>query len=39
MLILTRVEVTWNLASGDFSYFRGEITEIDYNQSGGVTVF
>jgi hypothetical protein len=39
MLIPTRVEVTWNLASGDFSYFRGEITEIEYNQSGRVTVF
>jgi hypothetical protein len=38
MLIPTRVEVTWNLASGDFSYFRGEITEIEYNQSGRVTV-
>ena len=39
MLIPTRVEVMWNLASGDFSYFRGEITEIEYNQSGKVTVF
>ena len=39
MLIPTRVEVTWNLESGDFSYFRGEITEIEYNQSGRVTVF
>jgi hypothetical protein len=39
MLIPTRVEVAWNLASGDFSYFRGEITEIEYNQSGKVTVF
>jgi hypothetical protein len=38
LLIPTRVEVTWNLASGDFSYFRGEITEIEYNQSGRVTV-
>ncbi len=38
MLIPTRVEVTWNLASGDFSYFRGEITEIEYNQSGRVIV-
>jgi hypothetical protein len=38
MLIPTRVEVTWNLASGDFSYFRGEITEIEYNQPGRVTV-
>jgi Family of unknown function (DUF6920) len=39
MLIPTRVEVAWNLASGDFSYFRGEITEIEYNQSGKVMVF
>jgi hypothetical protein len=38
MLIPTRVEVMWNLASGDYSYFRGEITEIEYNQSGRVTV-
>lgn len=39
MLIPTSVEVMWNLASGDFSYFRGAITEIEYNQSGRVTVF
>ena len=38
LLIPIRVEVTWNLASGDFSYFRGVITEIEYNQSGRVTV-
>ena len=31
MIIPTRVEVKWDLASGDFSYFRGEITEIEYN--------
>lgn len=24
---------------GDFSYFRSEITEIEYNQSGRITVF
>lgn len=29
--IPTKCEVTWNLASGDFSYFRGEIIEIEYN--------
>jgi hypothetical protein len=39
MRIPLRVEVMWNLAAGDFSYFRGEITEIEYNQSGRVTVF
>ena len=33
MLIPTRVEVTWHLESGDFSYFRCKITEIEYNQS------
>jgi hypothetical protein len=39
LLIPTRVEVTWKLTSGDFSYFRGELTEIEYNQSGKVTAF
>jgi hypothetical protein len=38
VLIPTSVEVTWHLASGDFSYFRGELSEIEYNQSGKVTV-
>ena len=32
------VEVTWHLASGDFTWFRCKITEIEYNQSGKVTV-
>ncbi|MFL5701679.1 MAG: DUF6920 family protein [Ktedonobacteraceae bacterium] len=39
MRIPTRVEVTWHLASGDFSWFRCKITEIEYNQSGKVTRF
>jgi hypothetical protein len=30
----TRVEVTWHLESEAFSYFRGEITGIECNQSG-----
>lgn len=34
MRIPTSVDVAWNLASGDFSYFRGEITAIAYNQQG-----
>ncbi|QZZ21262.1 hypothetical protein J5X98_01810 [Leptothermofonsia sichuanensis E412] len=31
LMIPTQAEVTWHLESGDFPYFRGEITEIDYN--------
>jgi len=31
ILIPTKVEVTWNLPDGDFSYFRSEITEIEFN--------
>jgi len=38
MRIPTRSEVTWHLASGDFSWFKFKITEIEYNQSGKVTV-
>jgi hypothetical protein len=38
MRIPTRVEVTWHLASGEFTWFRCKITEIEYNQSGRVTV-
>ena len=38
MRIPTRSEVTWHLASGDFTWFRFKITEIEYNQSGKVTV-
>jgi hypothetical protein len=38
MRIPTRVEVTWHLASGIFTWFRVEITEIEYNQSGKVMV-
>jgi hypothetical protein len=37
MCIPTRIEVTWHLASGDFTWFRCKITEIEYNQSGKVT--
>lgn len=32
--IPTRFEITWRLASGDFTWMRGELTEIEYNQSG-----
>lgn len=38
MRIPTRREVTWHLASGDFSWFKFKITEIEYNQSGKGTV-
>lgn len=38
MRIPTRSEVTWHLASGDFSWFTFKITEIEYNQSGKVRV-
>jgi hypothetical protein len=38
MRIPTRIEVTWHLASGDFTWFRFKITEIEYNQLGRVTV-
>jgi hypothetical protein len=38
MRIPTRIEITWHLASGDFTWFRCKITEIEYNQSGKVTV-
>jgi len=36
--IPTRIEITWHLASGAFTWFRCKITEIEYNQSGKVTV-
>ena len=39
MRIPTRIEITWHLASGEFTWFRVKITEIEYNQSGGVTRF
>jgi hypothetical protein len=38
MCIPTRIEITWHLASGEFTWFRVKITEIEYNQSGKVTV-
>lgn len=37
MRIPTRIEVTWHLTSGEFTWFRVQITEIEYNQSGRVT--
>ncbi len=39
MRIPTRIAITWHLASGDFTWFRCKITEIEYNQSGKVTRF
>ena len=39
MRIPTRIDVSWQLASGEFSYFRCKIAEIEYNQSGKVTRF
>ena len=39
MLIPTVFEVTWHPATGDFTWFRGQIIEIEYNQSGKVTRF
>jgi hypothetical protein len=36
--IPTDVEVIWHLDVGDFSYFRGKLSEIEYNQSGNVTM-
>jgi hypothetical protein len=38
MRIPTRIEITWHLASGEFTWFRVKITEIEYDQSGKVTV-
>ena len=37
--IPTEFEVTWHTASEDFTWFRGQITEIEYNQSGKATRF
>jgi hypothetical protein len=39
MCIPTHFEVTWHLPSGDFTWLRGDITEIEYNHSGKVTTF
>ncbi len=39
MRIPTRIEITWHLASGDFTWFRVKIAEIEYNQSGKMTRF
>ena len=39
MRIPTKFEITWHLASGEFTWFRVKITEIEYNQSGKVTRF
>ena len=38
VLIPTRIAITWHLPSGDFTWFRCKITEIEYNQSGKVKV-
>ena len=37
MRIPTRIEITWHLASGEFTWFRVKITDIEYDQSGRVT--
>jgi hypothetical protein len=37
MRIPTRVGITWHLTSGEFTWFRVKITDIEYNQSGRVT--
>ncbi len=39
MRIPSRIEITWHLASGNFTWFRCKITEIECNQSGKVTRF
>lgn len=39
MRIPTQVEVTWHLPSGDFTWFRVKISEIEYNRSGRITRF
>lgn len=39
MRIPTRIAITWHLASGEFTWFRVQITEIEYDQSGRVTRF
>jgi hypothetical protein len=39
MRIPTAFAVTWHPASGDFTWFRGQLTEIEYNQSGKVIRF
>jgi hypothetical protein len=38
MRIPTRIAITWHLTSGDFTWYRCKITEIEYNQSGKVIV-
>jgi len=38
MRIPTRIAITWHLASGDFTWFRCKVTQIEYNQSGKVAV-
>ncbi len=39
MRIPTSIEITWHLASGEFTWFRCKLTEIEYNQSGRITRF
>jgi hypothetical protein len=36
--IPTTIAIAWHPASGEFTWFRCKITEIEYNQSGRVTV-
>ena len=36
MRIPTKIDVSWQLAAGEFNYFRCRIAEIEYNQSGKV---
>jgi hypothetical protein len=39
MWIPTRFEITWHLASGDFTWLVSELIEIEFNQSGKVMKF
>jgi hypothetical protein len=39
MRIPTAFTVTWHPPSGDFTWFRGQLTEIEYNQSGKMIRF
>jgi len=38
MRIPTKIAITWHLPAEDFTWFRCKITQIEYNQSGKVTV-
>jgi hypothetical protein len=39
MRIPTSIAITWQLTTGDFTWFRCKVTEIEYDQSGKATVF